>query len=242
MARSVSASLFVLFVAALPPPAHSQGTDLRRVHDAAAFSTVRLSLGGRLGTGWLLQQSDRPLILTNRHIVPIARGRVRVGYYQGTGRPMARGTARAVYVSDSIDLSILLPEGPLPSTARALEIETEELFRGERVVLAGHPHGLLFQTTEGVVTGHLPEHDLSRSCGVSRNCVTVDAASFKGSSGGPALNQRGRVVGMLWDGPDLNGSQRGPSWIENPAFAYLIHAHVLRGELSRVRRRLRRSQ
>jgi len=39
------------------------------------------------------------------------------------------------------------------------------------------------------------------------------------------------------------GSHRGaPAWIANPAFAYLIHAHVLREELSRVRRRMRRSR
>lgn len=224
-----------LLIVALAPAAYSQGNDLRAVHDAAVFSTVRISLGRKLGTGWLLRQSGKPLILTNRHVVPIARGRARVGYYQGTGRPMVQGTARAVYVSGSIDLSILVPDD-VPDTARALEIETEELIRGERVVLGGNPHELLFQTTEGVVTGHLPEHRLVRTCGLSRNCVTVDAASFAGSSGGPALNHRGRVVGMLWGNPTARGA---PDWLRDPSFAFLIHAHVLTEELDRVRRRLR---
>lgn len=235
----------VLLTATLVLPVQSQDSDLRSVHDAAVFSTVRIALGGGRGTGWLLRQSGRPLILTNRHVVPLARGQARVGYYQGSGRPMARGTARAVYVSDSIDLSILVPDDDLPSTVRALELETEDIVRGERIVLAGHPNDLLFQTSEGVVTGRLPEHDLTRRCGRSRNCVTVDAAAFQGSSGGPAVNRRGRVVrvvGMLWALPRLRDTRGAPLWVVNPTFAVLIHAHVLNEELNNVRRRLRRSR
>lgn len=232
----------LLLTSVLAPRAESQDGDLRAIHEAAVFSTVRIRLGRNFGTGWLLRQSSRPLILTSKDLVPLARGRARIGYYQGTERPMVQGTARAVYVSESINLSILVPDQDVPDSARALEIESEELIRGERVVLAGHPHGLQFQTTEGVVTGHLPEHDLSRSCGLSRNCVTVDAASFAGSSGGPALNRRGRVVGMLWGAPILANHRGAPTWVTNPSFAYLIHAHVLREELNRLRQRLRRER
>ncbi len=130
--------------------------------------------------------------------------------YQGADTPPVQALARVLWV---------LFEADPPTTARALSIEPGDIVRGERVVLAGDPHALAFQTSEGVVTGALPEVDLTARCGFARNCVVVDAAS-SGSSGGPALNTAGRVVGMLWGGPPGVAS-----------FAYLIHARTLEQEL-----------
>jgi S1-C subfamily serine protease len=129
--------------------------------------------------------------------------------------------------------------------------------RGERVVLGGNPGTVIsgrpaylpFQTSEGVVTGHIADREFDE-CGAGRNCVVVDAASMKGSSGGLALNLDGEVVGMLWGGPSLRGASRtvvveparriiahGETELPNPSFAYLIHTQVMAEELRTMERR-----
>jgi S1-C subfamily serine protease len=65
----------------------------------------------------------------------------------------------------------------------------------------------------------------------------IDAASMGGSSGGPALNRDGNVVGMLWGGPSLLAAFHIS--VDNPAFAFLIHARVLREELNNIAARAR---
>lgn len=211
--------------------------DLRGIHERAAFSTVRIETrAGALGTGWLLAQNvPRPVVITNQHVVERAGAPITVMHYVGSSGGTVETAATVQWVSRSIDLAIIRLDADPPASARALTLESGDLVRGERVVLGGNPGGLLFQTTEGVITGHFPAgvHAASR-CGAGRNCVVVDAASFGGSSGGPAINARGNVVGMLWGGPRIDVQSRVgrlPAWMENPAFAFLIHVRTIEQEL-----------
>lgn len=245
MRCTFACAVLLLAWSTIARPAHAQD-DFRRLHDLAAHATVRIQTRSALGTGWLLQQSSgRPVIVTNQHLIPIARGTVEVAYYQGSDHAPARGRARAVYVSPTLDLAVLVPTSDPPDAAVALELANAGVYRGERIVVGGNPNGLPFQTSEGVVTGHLPEHTLARRCGAGRNCIVVDAAAFAGSSGGPALNSDGRLVGMLWGGPEAAVRSRGrggrmqrwPLWARSPTFAYLIHVNVLREQFARVRSR-----
>ena len=71
--------------------------------------------------------------------------------------------------------------------------------------------------------------------------MVVDAASLGGSSGGPAFNRRGELVGMLWGGPVHaatvrvgRGTARVSTGIENPSFAYLLHTRTIANELRRL--------
>jgi S1-C subfamily serine protease len=233
--------LVVLGVAALTSAILPRGraqttpTDLRAVHELAVYSTVRITTATALGSGWLLSQDGRPLVVTNRHVSETAlRGNVEVTFYQGSSAAPASGRAHRFYESDAIDLAIFQLDEDPPASARALEMERGDVARGERIVLAGNPGELSFQTTEGVVTGALPATEWTSNCGRGRNCIVVDAASFAGSSGGPALNANGHVVGMLWGGPIstlMVAGARVPAFIENPAFAYLVHIRTIEDEL-----------
>ncbi|MCA9615736.1 MAG: trypsin-like peptidase domain-containing protein [Myxococcales bacterium] len=237
----------------------ARAVELRSLHELAVFATVRIQVGTSWGTGWLLAQSGRPLVVTNRHVVEEAlRAPVRVQFYQGTDRPPVEVVARVLHRSERIDLAVLRLEADAPPTARPIPMHTDTtVVRGERIVLGGNPSTVIggeatflpFQTTEGVVTGHVA-NPLFEPCGAGRNCVVVDAASMQGSSGGPALNLDGRLVGMLWGGPELRGSSRtvvaapgrlvvahGETSIANPAFAYLIHTRVMAEELRSMERR-----
>lgn len=242
------------------PPA-----DLRLLHERAVYATVQIETSQSLGTGWLLAQSGRPMVVTNRHVVEgIADARVQVSFYQGGSAVPVTVPAVTVHRSDRIDMAYLRLLADPPESARPLQMRVNtQVVRGERVVLGGNPvvyNGVLpFQTTEGTVTGHVSGPQFSQ-CGIGRNCIVLDAASLGGSSGGPAFNREGQLVGMLWGGPALVGTAvTGVSGVtntgrpvtgaavsrvavQNPAFSYLIHARTLAAvlrarEQGRVRRR-----
>lgn len=212
--------------------------DLPSLFDEVVHTMVRVQVRSSIGTGWLLQQSGRPLVVTNRHVV--RPGQVhRVHFYQGTSNAPVVITARTVRVSDQIDLALLRLDEDPPASARAhaLRVNTT-IRRGDRVVLGGNPGSLPFQTTSGVVTGHVAG-EAYQPCGQGRNCVVVDAASLGGSSGGPALNMRGELVGMLWGGPDQSvrvGRIAVGAHVQNPSLSYLIHTRTLAAELRRYER------
>jgi S1-C subfamily serine protease len=86
-----------------------------------------------------------------------------------------------------------------PIDAPPLEVASQDLVRGERVVLGGNPGGLAFITTEGVVAGVILGTALSdAACGVGNNCIVLDTEAEPGSSGGPVVDEAGHVIGMLW--------------------------------------------
>lgn len=248
---SLATFALLLAATALPlSPARSQPNepdlDLSALHARAVYATVLVRNGhDGMGTGWMLQQREGlpPIIVTNRHVVDDPRRRRTYGieYYQGTDAPPAIGAARLSFATTEIDLAFLIPTEAPPADTVALQLEPGEVHRGERVVLAGNPEGLFFQTTEGVVTGAThgavhafrcePHGSNCNACGRGRNCIVVDAASFSGSSGGPALNARGRLVGMLYGGPNRDlESETGPIqsfWTVDSSFAFLIHVRVI---------------
>lgn len=241
---------------AVAQPAASAG-DMRRLHEQVVYTTVQiLTSDGGVGTGWLLAQTGRPLVVTNRHVAEhVGPGGTRVRFYAGAERPPVEVGATRMHISAHIDLGILQLEADPPPTARALALSTDvTVVRGERVVLGGNPADpgnravLPFQTTEGVVTGHI-SGPAFQPCGVGRNCVVVDAASFSGSSGGPAFSVSGQLVGMLWGGPvQAAHMQMGMAAVtsqgqvvatvgqsraamQNPSFGYLIHVRTIADEL-----------
>jgi S1-C subfamily serine protease len=235
----VAEAALALVLALAPTEAYAQSGDLRGLHDLAAHATVLIenATAQVQGSGWLLEQTapQRPVVITNMHVAATEQARLSVSFYQGASATRTTVPARVLFISAAVDLAIVQLDADPPASARALTMEAGEVVRGERIVLGGNPHDLEFQTTEGVVTGALPETDLSSRCGFARNCIVVDAASFNGSSGGPALNAQGHVIGMLWGGPAAEVITRGghhlPAWVGSTAFAYLIHVRTIEAEL-----------
>ena len=63
---------------------------------------------------------------------------------------------------------------------------------GEQLLLVGSPYGLSGTVTTGIVSR------------VTRRMIQTDAAANPGNSGGPAVNRKGRVVGVLLAGGGEN--------------------------------------
>jgi S1-C subfamily serine protease len=63
---------------------------------------------------------------------------------------------------------------------------------GDPILLVGSPFGLAGTVTTGVVSR------------VTRRAIQTDAAANPGNSGGPAIDRRGRIVGVLVAGGGQN--------------------------------------
>src|SRR5205823_10724963 len=149
-------------------------------------SLVVITFAGRdgkrqgLGTGFVV--GDDGLIATNLHVL-------------GEGRPITVETADgkrhevvSVHASDRAhDLALLrvatkdLPVLPLGNS--------DELNEGQAVVALGNPIGLTFSVVSGVVSG---KREIE-----SRPMIQLAIPIEPGNSGGPLLDMRGRVQGIL---------------------------------------------
>jgi hypothetical protein len=152
---------------------------------------VAIDAGGGSGTGWVALRNG--LIVTNVHVVGY-KERVRVYLASGEGV-----SAKVVYVDTLRDVAFLMPLQPL--SAPPLELgDSENAEPGMRVAAVGHPLGLSFTVTEGI---------LSAVGRVRRGVpyLQTDAALNPGNSGGPLLDSEGNVVGInTWirkDGQNL---------------------------------------
>jgi S1-C subfamily serine protease len=143
---------------------------------------VLIAFEDSLGTGIVVaSRGDQHLVLTNKHVVsghtspPDVFSRV-AGKFPGA----VVGTAK----DDEVDLAMLLVEAdglrPLGRIASFDEVRV-----GERVVAVGHPQGLDYTITEGIVSAKRWDTHVQTSAAIS-----------PGNSGGPLINQQGAVVGV----------------------------------------------
>jgi serine protease Do len=139
---------------------------------------VRARLGD--GTGWVALANEA--VVTNFHVVGyepsvtlLTVDRRQVG-------------AKVVYVSTRHDIAVLMPASPLGASPLALG-RGQVVAQGQPVVAVGHPFGLGFTVTRGIVSATNREFD-----GVTY--LQTDAALNPGNSGGPLLDEEGRVLAV----------------------------------------------
>ena len=164
---------------------------------AASFTDAR----GLTSSGEPLRLLDRGygsgfvvapgLVVTNRHVVLGDGGEVvpavKVALPDG-GRETVLGRVLAV----AADRDLALVEAP-GLAAPPLQVRDEEPARSEDLMIFGYPlptaMGVSLKATRGVVTG---------APSVEKNGMfTTDAAASPGNSGGPVVDDQGRVIGVL---------------------------------------------
>jgi S1-C subfamily serine protease len=98
----------------------------------------------------------------------------------------------------------LLSVSVMPPDARALpEAAVEKAAPGDDVAVIGHPHGLLWTLTKGIISAVRPRYPMGSSVGT---VIQTQAPVSEGSSGGPLLTHDGQLLGIVsWQVPDANG-------------------------------------
>jgi serine protease Do len=96
--------------------------------------------------------------------------------------------AKVIMVDPTRDIAILRSEQKFDMPQ--LELAPNGLQRGEKAFVAGFPYGMPLGLTQGIVsaTNQMMEN---------KPYIQVDAAVNPGNSGGPLLNERNQVVGII---------------------------------------------
>lgn len=141
---------------------------------------IQIAANGSTGTGFYLSQYN--LIVTNEHVVGTAP-EVTIA-----GKSFHRMLSSVWYTDKKHDLAFLQP----PPGAAFPELTLgayEALKDGDEIVAIGHPYGLNYTATQGVISK------------VNRvrqglHFIQIDAAINPGNSGGPLVNTKGEVIGV----------------------------------------------
>jgi len=142
-----------------------------------------------VGTGVVIDASGQ--ILTSLHVVAGAE-RIGVRYADGT-----ESDAEIVGAQPENDLAVLraaaVPEAVPPATIAS----SDGLHLGDDVVAVGNPFGIGHSVSAGVISGLERGHSTPDGETVLSNLIQFDAAVNPGNSGGPLVNTRGEVVGIV---------------------------------------------
>jgi S1-C subfamily serine protease len=173
-----------------------QGNTVRiykKVAPATVFIKSALSndyalsgVSGSIGSGIILDHQG--LILTNAHVVDKA-AKILVILHDGT-----TVVAAVVGIDAFTDLALLRVELPKNHHAVALLGNSDRIEIGQDVVAIGHPFGLGYALTTGVVSGFGSTPDPQAA--PHERVIQTSAAINPGNSGGPLVNKEGQVIGI----------------------------------------------
>ena len=88
-----------------------------------------------------------------------------------------------------MDVAFLRPETIIENSTEVELKSPLDLVNGDTVIAIGHPHGLKFTTTKGIIS------KVSRLFEGIRY-VQTDAAINPGNSGGPLIDENGNIIGI----------------------------------------------
>ena len=167
---------------------------IKRAEKSVVLLEVEGERGEKLGMGSGFLIDEKGLIVTSNHVVSEA---VKVTAKFRDGEKVAVKGPRAV--DEKRDLAILeLEKSPKGASALTPGLRTPPRV-GETVTAIGHPRGLAFSATSGIVSGIRKKSDQPEAKVKPEEdviWVQTDAALIPGNSGGPLLAEDGQVVGV----------------------------------------------
>ncbi len=146
-------------------------------------AVVNIRADGRSkGTGFIIHPSGK--ILTNLHVVTGTK-RLQISDFEGDIYP-----AVIIAREKGLDMALLKirADKPLPY----LELDAAEPVVGEWIIVLGNPFGVSVSATIGIVSA---KHVTLGSSTVQ--WIQVDATVNPGNSGGPLINLKGKVIGVI---------------------------------------------
>jgi serine protease Do len=160
----------------------------------------------RTGSGFVV--SDSGLIVTNRHLVrdweynTLPTGttgrltRIEAILPHQKSQDAVTAVVYKLGADSSIDVAVLKIDSPNLSVVHGVDADASHTNQGDEVVVIGYPLGLdMLKTTNDVTV------DPSLSTGVvsrvGHDFIQLSLRAYHGNSGGPVLNRRGEVIGIL---------------------------------------------
>src|SRR2546421_24242 len=141
-------------------------------------------------------------IVTNQHVVANANS-ITVTFWNGKSVK-----AKLIGTDPSTDLAVIRVSAP-SSLLHALSLgDSSAVQVGNGVVAIGSPFGLAETVTSGIVSALHRTIDSPNHFTIS-DSIQTDAAINHGNSGGPLLNQQGRVIGVNSQIHSLSGGNVG---------------------------------
>ncbi|MBN1634292.1 MAG: trypsin-like peptidase domain-containing protein [Ignavibacteria bacterium] len=147
-----------------------------------SYQSVIIQIATPYGTGTGFCLNEHKLIVTNDHVVRGVKEAVI------SGKLFKKVLSQVCYNDPKYDVAFIrIPDGvdfPERKLAGADTVKD-----GDTVVAIGHPFGLNYTATEGIVSKANRMHN-----GI--NYIQIDAAINPGNSGGPLVNTEGDIIGV----------------------------------------------
>ncbi len=154
--------------------------DSQQIIEQYQKAIIQIATPGGTGTGFYVKEFD--LIVTNDHVVA-DNAEVTIA-----GKAFDKALSRVCYTDRKHDLAFL----EAPKNIELPEVKLghyEEMHDGDTVVAIGHPYGLNYTATKGVIS----KVDRIRE---GLKFIQIDAAINPGNSGGPLVNMNGEIIGV----------------------------------------------
>lgn len=154
--------------------------DSQKIIEQYQKAIIQIATSSGTGTGFYIKEFD--LIITNDHVIG-ENAEVTIA-----GKAFDKALARVWYTDRKHDLAFL--EAPLNIELPEIKLgRYEEMHDGDAVLAIGHPYGLNYTATQGVIS----KVDRIRE---GLKFIQIDAAINPGNSGGPLVNNKGEVIGV----------------------------------------------
>jgi serine protease Do len=152
----------------------------QEIVDTFKDSIIQIATQGGTGTGFYLKEYN--LIVTNNHVID---GNAEVTI---AGKKFEKALSHVWYTDRKHDLAFLQP--PVAVELPSISLGRYETLKdGDQVIAIGHPYGLNYTATQGVIS----KVDRIRE---GLKYIQIDAAINPGNSGGPLVNMEGEVIGV----------------------------------------------
>ena len=154
--------------------------DSKKIIEQYQKAIIQNATSTGTGTGFYIKEFD--LIVTNDHVVG-DNAEVTIA-----GKAFDKALSRVWYTDRKHDLAFL----EAPQNIELPEVKLgryEEMHDGDAIVAIGHPYGLNYTATQGVIS----KVDRIRE---GLKFIQIDAAINPGNSGGPLVNNKGEVIGV----------------------------------------------
>jgi serine protease Do len=154
--------------------------DSQHIIEQYQKAIIQIATTSGTGTGFYVKEFD--LIVTNDHVVA-DNAEVTIA-----GKAFDKVLSRVWYTDRKHDLAFL----EAPKNIELPEIRLgryEDMKDGDQIVAIGHPYGLNYTATQGVIS----KVDRIRD---GLKFIQIDAAINPGNSGGPLVNNKGEVIGV----------------------------------------------